>query len=62
MLFIKFANLIDFFSKIEFCGPLCAQYQQFFLQPLLEYIRDNSPEVRQAATYGVGVLAQVKVE
>lgn len=51
----------SFFSslKTEFCGPLCAQYQHIFLQPLLEYIKDKSPEVRQAATYGVGVLAQV---
>lgn len=45
----------------EFCGPLCAQYQNVFLQPLLEYIKDKSPEVRQAATYGCGVLAQVNL-
>lgn len=44
---------------LEFCGPLCAQYQHVFLQPLLEYTKDKSPEVRQAATYGCGVLAQV---
>lgn len=50
----------NFISIPEFCGPLCAQYQHVFLQPLLEYIKDKSPEVRQAATYGCGVLAQVR--
>lgn len=48
-----------FLTQTEFCGPLCAQYQHVFLQPLLEYTKDKSPEVRQAATYGCGVLAQV---
>lgn len=44
--------------QTEYSGPLCAQYQHIFLQPLLEYTKDKSPEVRQAATYGCGVLAQ----
>ena len=34
------------------------KYQQCFLQSLLELLCDNQPEVRQAAAYGVGVLAQ----
>lgn len=37
---------------------MCAQYQQLFLQPLLEYITDKQAEVRQAAAYGCGVLGQ----
>lgn len=45
----------------EYCGPLCAQYQHIFLQPLLEYTKDKTAEVRQAATYGCGVLAQVRI-
>ncbi|XP_056644461.1 importin-5 [Diorhabda sublineata] len=43
---------------IEFTGPACAKYQGFFLQPLAVYIKDKSCEVRQAAVYGWGVLAQ----
>lgn len=38
---------------------MSAQYQAYFLQPMLEYIKDKQPEVRQAAVYGCGVLAQV---
>lgn len=41
-----------------FLEQVSATYQAFFLQPLVEYITDKQPEVRQAATYGVGVMAQ----
>lgn len=37
---------------------MCAQYQHIFLQPLIEYTKDKSPEVRQAAIYGCGALAK----
>lgn len=40
---------------------MCAQYQAFFMQPMLEYVKDPQPEVRQAAVYGCGVLAQVRL-
>lgn len=40
---------------------MCAKYQNIFLQPVIEYTKDTSPEVRQAAIYGCGVIAQVKV-
>lgn len=43
---------------IEHCGPVSAQYQQFFIQPMLQYVTDKSPAVRQAACYGCGVLGQ----
>lgn len=33
-------------------------YQQYFLQMMIQYICDKQPEVRQAAVYGVGVMAQ----
>lgn len=46
-------------SLPEYSGPMSAQYQAYFLQPMLEYIKDKQPEVRQAAVYGCGVLAQV---
>ncbi|EFA03140.1 importin-5 [Tribolium castaneum] len=47
-----------FDDVIEFTGPACAKYQGFFLQPLALYVKDKSHEVRQAAAYGWGVLAQ----
>ncbi|CAG9771200.1 unnamed protein product [Ceutorhynchus assimilis] len=43
---------------IEYCGPACVKYQNIFLEPLAVYIRDKNCEVRQAAAYGWGVLAQ----
>ena len=33
-------------------------YQQYFLQPVVHYVCDKQPEVRQAASYGVGIMAQ----
>lgn len=43
---------------IEYTGPACSKYQAYFLEPLAVYIRDKTTEVRQAAAYGWGVLAQ----
>lgn len=52
-------TLIYYFLYVkEFCGPACAQYQQFFLQSMIQYCKDKQPEVRQAAMYGCGILAQ----
>lgn len=42
---------------VEFGRTKCAEYQQLFLQPLIQYVSDKSPEVRQAAVYGCGALA-----
>ncbi|XP_037940844.1 importin-5 [Teleopsis dalmanni] len=47
-----------FDDVIEFCGPDSAPYQQIFTPALLQYVLDKTPEVRQAATYGCGVLGQ----
>ncbi|XP_022901900.1 importin-5 [Onthophagus taurus] len=47
-----------FDDVIEFTGPACAKYQGFFLGPLSVYVKDKVPEVRQAAAYGWGVVAQ----
>ena len=44
-------------SVPEFGRTKCAEYQQFFLQPLITYVTDKTPEVRQAAVYGCGALA-----
>ncbi|XP_017777748.1 PREDICTED: importin-5 [Nicrophorus vespilloides] len=51
-------GLCIFDDVIEFTGPACVKYQSFFLQPLAVYIKDKMPEVRQAAAYGWGVLAE----
>jgi predicted transposase len=42
---------------IEFCGPESIKYQELFLKRLLEQIVDETPEVRQAASYGAGMMA-----
>ena len=33
------------------------KYQEFFLQSLLNSVCDKQAEVRQAAVYGVGIMA-----
>ncbi|XP_039296349.1 importin-5 [Nilaparvata lugens] len=50
--------LCVFDDVIEFGGAACAKYQGVFLQPMLALVTDKSPEVRQAAVYGCGVLGQ----
>lgn len=47
-----------FDDVIEFAGPACEKYKSFFIEPLAVYVTDKSPDVRQAAAYGWGVLAQ----
>ncbi|CAG0896808.1 unnamed protein product [Darwinula stevensoni] len=46
-----------FDDLIEFTGPSAVKYREYFIHPLLTYIHDNNVEVRQAAAYGLGVLA-----
>ncbi|KAF2234745.1 putative importin beta-3 subunit [Viridothelium virens] len=43
---------------LEFCGPQSSNYSAHIIQPLIDGIRDDVPANRQAATYGVGVVAQ----
>ncbi|MEQ2190335.1 hypothetical protein XENOCAPTIV_028750 [Xenoophorus captivus] len=38
--------------------PSSFKYAEYFLRPMLQSLCDTSPEVRQAAAYGVGVMAQ----
>ncbi|EEB10904.1 Importin beta-3, putative [Pediculus humanus corporis] len=45
-------------DTIEYGGPSCVKYQAYFLPAILSYIQDQSPDVRQAAVYGCGVLGQ----
>ena len=42
---------------LEFCGAESIKYQELFLKRLLEQIVDETPEVRQAASYGAGLMA-----
>uniref|UniRef100_S4RV35 Karyopherin (importin) beta 3 n=1 Tax=Petromyzon marinus TaxID=7757 RepID=S4RV35_PETMA len=47
-----------FDDLIECCGPASLKYSEYFLRPMLEGVCESSAEVRQAAAYGVGVMAQ----
>ncbi|XP_060845313.1 importin-5-like [Rhopalosiphum padi] len=49
-------GLCIFNDLIEFCGPGCAKYQEYFLRPMIEYVKDINSDVRLAAIYGCGVL------
>uniref|UniRef100_A0A8C0H9K6 Importin 5 n=1 Tax=Chelonoidis abingdonii TaxID=106734 RepID=A0A8C0H9K6_CHEAB len=51
-------GLCIFDDIVEHCSPSSFKYAEYFLRPMLQSICDNSPEVRQAAAYGVGVMAQ----
>ncbi|XP_064614966.1 importin-5-like isoform X2 [Liolophura sinensis] len=43
---------------LEHTGPHSVKYQEYFLPSLMTYICDKQGEVRQAAAYGIGVMAQ----
>ncbi|XP_071084426.1 importin-5-like [Haliotis cracherodii] len=43
---------------LEHTGPISIKYQEFFLRNMLDSLVDKSTEVRQAAAYGIGVMAQ----
>lgn len=50
-------GLCVFDDVIEFGGPACVKYQQYFLRPIIEGVSDKNAAVRQAAAYGCGTLA-----
>lgn len=50
--------LCVFDDLLEYTGTASIKYQQYFLKALLSGIQDQNPEVRQAAAYGCGVMAQ----
>ncbi|XP_048745456.2 importin-5-like [Ostrea edulis] len=43
---------------LEHTGPHSWKYQEYFLKSMMEFVYDKQPEIRQAAVYGVGVMAQ----
>ncbi|KAJ2019740.1 importin subunit beta-3 [Coemansia sp. S85] len=48
-----------FDDLVEFSGPESVQYAADFMQPIGEALAErSSPDLRQAAAYGVGVMAQ----
>ncbi|KAJ1735150.1 importin subunit beta-3 [Coemansia sp. Benny D160-2] len=48
-----------FDDLVEYAGPASSQYASEFLKPIAQALRDtNAPDLRQAAAYGVGVMAQ----
>ncbi|KAJ8282166.1 hypothetical protein COCON_G00046850 [Conger conger] len=51
-------GLCIFDDVVEHCSPSSFKYAEYFLRPMLQSLCDTSPEVRQAAAYGVGVMAQ----
>jgi len=46
-----------FDDLIDFAPNSAPKYQQHFLQPMMHYLTDVNPGVRQASAYGVGALA-----
>uniref|UniRef100_A0A8C2X7F7 Karyopherin (importin) beta 3 n=1 Tax=Cyclopterus lumpus TaxID=8103 RepID=A0A8C2X7F7_CYCLU len=51
-------GLCIFDDVVEHCSPASFKYAEYFLRPMLQSLCDTSSEVRQAAAYGVGVMAQ----
>lgn len=51
-------GLISYFKSGRIAGPACVKYQDIFLEPMLSGLSSGEAEVRQAASYGCGVLAQ----
>ncbi|XP_016295941.1 importin-5-like [Sinocyclocheilus anshuiensis] len=51
-------GLCIFDDVIEHCSPSSFKYAEYFLRPTMQSLCDTSPEVRQAAAYGIGVMAQ----
>ncbi|KAK9451448.1 armadillo-type protein [Limtongia smithiae] len=51
-------SLCAYDDMIEFCGPDAWRYRDLYMQPLTVAVSDPSASMRQAATYGFGVMAQ----
>lgn len=55
-------SLCVFDDIIEHTGAAAVKYSDIFVGPMLQYLDDESPEVRQAASYGIGVMAMSSSE
>ncbi|KAL5476110.1 hypothetical protein EMCRGX_G026016 [Ephydatia muelleri] len=50
--------LCIFDDVLEFASSSAINYQEYFLQPMMKCICDKHAPVRQAACYGIGIMAQ----
>ncbi|KAL1886014.1 importin subunit beta-3 [Ceratocystis pirilliformis] len=50
--------LCIFDDVLEYCGDQSIRYASIVSQPLIAGCQDASPAIRQAAAYGIGVIAQ----
>eukprot|EP00794_Sanderia_malayensis_P010931 gene10931-12092_t len=50
-------SLCIFDDLIEYTGPASINFKDSFAHLMLNYIVDKNPEVRQAAAYGIGMMA-----
>ncbi|XP_039251343.2 importin-5-like [Styela clava] len=50
-------SLCVFDDIVEYAGAASLKYKDIFLRPLLAYLTDKNAEVRQASSYGIGVMA-----
>jgi len=50
--------LCIFDDLLEYTATSSIKYQQYFLKSMVSSTQDENPEVRQAAAYGIGVMAQ----
>ncbi|KAK2573809.1 Importin-5 [Acropora cervicornis] len=51
-------SLCVFDDVIEHTGSASFKYQEYFLRPMMNYVVDGIADVRQAACYGCGMMAQ----
>lgn len=51
-------GICAFDELLENLEDLCAAYIPQLLPPLIQYSRDDNPQVRQASVYGLGICAQ----
>lgn len=45
-------------TQVLFIFQGCSRYQQYFLQPILNCLSDESVDLRQTASYTLGILGQ----
>lgn len=51
-------SLCVFDDLLEYASTSAIKYKEYFLQPMLKCVTDKSAPVRQAASYGIGIMAQ----
>ncbi|KAJ3333055.1 hypothetical protein HDU76_011870 [Blyttiomyces sp. JEL0837] len=54
----RYFGICVFGDVIEYCGAESWNYQSYFLQPMIEGLSAQAPNVRQASSYCIGVCAE----